>query len=125
MGFLTNLLTGKTVENVADAAMKGIDSIILTEEEKVQYSQKAAELHLEITKIIATESTPTAVSRRIIAMMVLAPFVLLKFISVITYLCGEYGDASYINNLSSDFEYSVLAVVTFYFGSHIVKNFKK
>lgn len=124
MGLL-NLLTGKTVENVASAVMKGADALVLTDEERLNYQQKAAETHLEITRLIATESTPTAVSRRIIAVLVIVPFVLLKLTSAVVYLCGMYGDAAHLNELSGDFEYLVLAVITFYFGSHIVKGLKK
>jgi hypothetical protein len=124
MGLLS-LLTGKTIENVAGAAVDGIDSLILTDEERLKYHAKAAETHLEVTRIIAAESTPTAVSRRIIAVLVIGPFVLLKLASAVAYLCGWYGDAAHLNELSGDFEYAVIAVVTFYFGSHIVKGFKK
>lgn len=124
MGLLS-LLTGKTIESVAGAAVSGIDALILTDEERLKYHAKAAETHLEITRVIATESTPTAVSRRIMAVLVVGPFVLLKLTSAAAYLAGWYGDAAHLNELSSDFEYAVIAVVTFYFGSHIVKNMRK
>lgn len=117
MGMLS-FLTPKGADKALDAIVKGGDALVLTAEEKLQYTQKAMELHLQITEKVANESTPTAISRRIVALMVLTPFV---FLSV----GGAILDIPRWAEAASPFEYPSLAVVAFYFGAHVAKNLKK
>jgi hypothetical protein len=119
MGLMSFFKSADVLGKVTDAVVKGGDALILTDEERIQYNQKAAELHLELTKQIGKESSPTAVSRRIVAMTVLVPFVLLKVGSALIYWWGDIQTSIHWEEVASDFEYPSLAVVAFYFGTHL------
>ena len=60
MGFLSKLKPQKIVDTV----FSGIDKAILSKEEIVDYSVKAANLNLEFVKATMSESTPRSISRR-------------------------------------------------------------
>lgn len=124
---------GKAIDTVTDAVVKGADALILTEEERLNYNLKAAELHLRLTEQVGKESTPTSISRRIVAMSVLLPFGLLKIGSAILYLIASVGNeingalinvSLHWNTTSGDFNNAVAAVVIFYFGGHIASKIK-
>lgn len=123
MGMLS-FLTPKGADKALDAIVKGGDALVLTKEEKLQYQMKAMELHLQITEKIANESTPTAISRRIVGLMVLAPFAFLSLGGAVIFPLSEKVSEHWLE-ISQSFEYPSLAVVAFYFGGHIAKSLKK
>ena len=125
MGIMSLFKSGDIVGQVADSVLKGADALVLTDEERIQYNIKAAEIHLKLTEQIGRESTPTSISRRIVAMTVLVPFVFLKVGSALLYSVEAYAVADHWQKVSSDFEYPSLAVVAFYFGSHIAGKLNK
>jgi hypothetical protein len=117
MGMLS-FLSPKGAEKVLDAVVKGGDALVLTAEEKLQYQQEAMRLHLQIVEKCANESTPTSLSRRYIAFTILFPWVILN-------LGGSFLDIPRWIEAASTFEMPSLAVVAFYFGSHVAKNLKR
>lgn len=118
---ILSLLSPKTATKALDALVKTGDALVLTEEEKAGFRQKQMELHLEIQKQIAQESAPTAISRRVVGLMVLVPFAFLSVGGAI--ISGFNAEAGkHWLEVSTTFEWPSLAVVAFYFGSHIAKN---
>jgi len=113
-----------TLGKAVDAVVKGGDALMLTDEERIQYNLKAMETHLAITEKIANESTPTALSRRYVAFTVLAPYVFLCLGSAFLYLFGYEVKADKWLEIARLFEWSSLAVVAFYFGTHLAKGLK-
>lgn len=120
MGMLS-FLSPKGAEKALDAIVSGGDALVLTDEERIQYKQKAMELHLKLTEKIANESAPTAISRRIVGLMVLVPFAFLSVGGAILFPISEKVSEHWLE-ISQNFEYPSLAVVAFYFGSHVAKN---
>lgn len=134
MGFFDLFKTASTVDTAVNAIVKGADALVLTDEERINYNLKAAELHLKLTEQVGKESTPTSISRRIVAMTVLVPFVFLKVGSAVIYLIGSLGDeingslinvSTHWNLAAQDFSIPAGAVVVFYFGGHIASKLKK
>jgi hypothetical protein len=121
---LLSIFSPKSAEKAIDALIKTGDSLVLTKEEKAEFTQKQIELHLEITKTIANESAPTAVSRRIVGLLVLVPFAFLSIGGAIIHGFAPDLGAHWLE-VSETFENPSLAVVMFYFGGHIAKGFKK
>ncbi len=106
--FLGRLFGGtKTAEVAFDMVKNGVDSLVLTNEEKVQYSIKGVELYLEYLKITFDGGH---LARRLIGLIVTCTWVV--FCSVGLYR----GDLSVINSVSEPF----MAVMIFYFGAGIV-----
>jgi len=118
---LLNLLSPKTANKALDILAKAGDKLILTEEERHDFKIKQIELHLEIQKQIAQESAPTAISRRVVGLTVLMPFAFLSIGgAIISGFSPETG--KHWLEVSQTFEWPALAVVGFYFGSHVAKN---
>jgi hypothetical protein len=113
-----NILSSKNADKALDAIVKGGDALVLTSEEKLQYQQEAMRLHLKVVETIANESSPTAISRRVVALFVLFPFTFLS-------IGGAVLDIPRWTEAASPFEMPSLAVVAFYFGGHIAKSLKK
>ena len=123
MGIRDWLSTPKTLDKVTDAIISGGDKLMLTDEERLDYNQKAAEIHLKLTEKIGNESAPTAVSRRVVGLMVLAPFAFLSIGGAILYPLNEAMSQHWLL-VAENFQMPSLAVVAFYFGSHIAGKLK-
>ena len=72
-------------EKTTDGIIGGIDKIFYTEQEKAEAKKKWFDGWLDLQKIISNESTPTAISRRILAFMIMGPFVSLIVFGVVIY----------------------------------------
>jgi hypothetical protein len=123
MGIRDWLSAPKTLDKVTDAIISGGDKLMLTDEERLDYNIKAAELHLKLTEKIGNESAPTSVSRRVVGLMVLAPFAFLSIGGAILYPLNEAMSQHWLL-VAENFQMPSLAVVAFYFGSHIAGKLK-
>lgn len=124
MSILSFLTAPKTLDKATDAIINGADVLKLTKEEAVQYQLKATELHIELQKQIANESTPTAISRRIFGLMFVVPFVFLTLGSAILEGLSPT-TAEHWLKLAQTYENPAIAVAVFYFGGHIAKSLNK
>ena len=124
MGIKSWLSAPKTLDKITDAIISGGDKLMLTEEERLDYNQKAAELHLKLTEQIGSESAPTAISRRVVGLMVLGPFAFLSIGGAVIYSISPDMSKHWLL-VAENFEMPSLAVVAFYFGSHVARAFKK
>ncbi len=99
----------KIVENVGD-------SIVFTNEEKSQ-------AWLEAQKIIATQNSPTSISRRYIAWAIVLQILLLVNISVVCILLGFEQQKDDMFMLAKDYWIgeAFLGVIVFYFGPHLTR----
>lgn len=123
MGILSFLKAPKTLDKVTDAIISGGDKLMLTDEERLDYNIKAAELHLKLTEKIGNESAPTSVSRRVVGLMVLAPFAFLSIGGAILYPLNEAMSQHWLL-VAENFQMPSLAVISFYFSSHAIKALK-
>lgn len=124
MGIKSWLSAPKTLDKITDAIISGGDKLMLTEEERLDYNQKAAELHLKLTEQIGKESAPTAISRRVVGLMVLGPFAFLSIGGAVIYSISPDMSKHWLL-VAENFEMPSLAVVAFYFGSQALKTLKK
>ena len=116
MGILNKLKPQKIVDTI----FSGIDKGILSKEEIVDYSVKAAEANLEFIKATQTESTPRARTRRIIAIMVLAQYFLAFNAGLVGIITKLYNGEEIISLATEAFAKLAIAVVIFYFGNHLL-----
>ena len=138
---LWNWLTGaKQVDKTLDIADKtttgivsGIDKMFYTEEEKAEMLQKRLEIaeqasktHIELMKVTHDETTARSVTRRIIAILIMA----ITVISMVL-LCAIWKyDKAWGEFILRVIEYyqlgwAFIAVVVFFFGNHMIRGFKK
>ena len=133
-----NILSFLGTSNKAmDAIIKGGDALIFTEEERAKFEQKKSEIWLEVQKTVANQSTPTSISRRVVAMAVLAPFVFLIIGSALLSAVGVFIDFEpersaeifvlakhWMDLATENFGFAVSSVVVFYYGPHMIEKFK-
>lgn len=121
MSFWDWFKTGpKAAEKILDGTIKGIDALVLTNEEKEQYAQKAATAWLEAQKVLHDESSVRSVTRRFIALLVMVPYVLL-ILAAVSFV-PWYPEYSQTLMAVADGKFGLLAlaVVTFYFGPYMI-----
>ncbi len=122
MGILANIFgSSKNSETIVDGAVKGLDKIIFTKEERADANQKVAEWYLKY--LGATQ--PQNVARRFIAMIVVALWAGLILLGIaVRWISYDY----------SDFIFKVLAelvnepfmiIMGFYFLAHVVRTYNK
>jgi len=85
--------TAKTVEHAAQIGetlttgiVSGIDALILTDEEKIQYNQKGTEIRLKFWETFGKENTQQSLARRELAKMSFQIWFFLILAGVVSYI---------------------------------------
>ena len=130
MGLL-NWLTGagaatKAAENVTDigrtitsGVVSGIDALILTDEEKEQYSADAGKLYLKFWETFGSENSEQSRARRELAKMTFKVYFFLILLGVVVYrIDAEY--ASFVFDIVKSITWLVGMVAGAYFIPHQV-----
>ena len=113
--------TGKTLDMIKN----GLDAVVLTQEEKIQYSQKAVELYLEFVKM--ANSGPD-IARRFIAILISIFWSLALFGCFFLATAGIWSaQAAAASVVLFDMTFKLVlpswgAVMVFYFGKGILEN---
>ncbi len=104
----------KIVEN----GMKAIDSLILTKEEKIKYSQELAKMNLDFVKLTQEENTVRSITRRFVAKAIIFTYLGLVLLGVGVFPFLPLYSA-FIFEVVGELSIPFFAVVTFFFGNHI------
>ena len=81
MNWLTSLFSPKKIGELADSAVKGLDSIVYTDQEKAEKTQTAQKLYAKLWMAAA----PSALTRRIIATVMVGVWAFLILFGVAVY----------------------------------------
>jgi hypothetical protein len=106
---------------VLDAGINGLDALVLTDEEKIQYRQKLADNWVELQKTLGEETTVRGITRRLIALLFVASYVALILIAAALYLLVPEYSKFLIDLAEGKFGWIVLTVVGFYFGPYMIQ----
>lgn len=115
-----------TGKKIAGGIVDGIDALILTEEERIGYGQKGAEIILNFWKTIAGENTEQSRARRELAKMIIKAFIVMLFLAITCRILAipfgkEWTEAAnFILKiaLSGIVGGLVISIGTIYFGPH-------
>ena len=102
---------------IIDGVKSGLDMLVLTDEEKLQYKQKGMQLYLDHQKLNMEQNSERSKARREIAKAIV--YFTLALIIVIGSLWKiDPGWASFIQKLMVDMmgSSSFVAIIVFYFG---------
>lgn len=108
-------------DKAVDGIFSGIDKLVFTDEEKADYSKEAAKIYLEHQKTTLGENTAKSITRRKLAVMVMAVFLFLLLFAVAVYKYdSEWSKFSLqtAGTLSTGFT----AIIVFYFGYYAIGN---
>ena len=121
-------LAGKS--DLLDKAAAGIDALVLTKEERVQYNLKKQELYLELEKEVNKQCLPRALTRRYIALMVTIPYIAIVVIKCLIEFASAFGiintvDLSSVNATLEALTMPFTSIIIFYYGTHVLSAVKK
>lgn len=110
---------------VLDAGIRGLDALVFTDEERAEMNKKLGDQWIELQKILGQETTTQSVTRRVLALLVVIPFVLLVLAAAVIYpFSTEY--AKFLLDLAqSQFGWLTMGVAGFYFGPFMIQRMMK
>jgi hypothetical protein len=124
MGFLSFLKTSdkalNTASDLVKSGAKGIDKLFFTSEEKSQASLDMIKLWIETQKVLRDENSAKSITRRILAVLIIAANAVLAFGAAIVYHFSQ-DHALFILELIKEYSWITASVVIFYFGYYAVK----
>ena len=125
MGLLSGikaLFSPKTIAETAKSAVRGLDSIVYTEQEKAEKTQAAQTLYAELWKA----AVPSAISRRVIAAIMVSVWAILVLTAMVLIVLGYDPRATkVIDLLMNVVKDPVSVIVGFYFLKDIVKTYRE
>jgi len=107
----------KAVGKVTDAAIKGLDALVLTKEEKLVFNAELREWYLKY--LAATE--PQNVARRLIALMVTALWLALIAAGVIVWPLSAEFSAYVFRAVGESVNVPFSIIIGFYFATHAIR----
>lgn len=102
-------------DKVVDGAVKGIDALFFTAEEKSAASLKAIEFWIEAQRVTLSENSIRSITRRYLAWMIISVFLLLGVFAVAIYRFDPEWSA-YALGVMKQLGFMAGAVTVFYFG---------
>lgn len=115
MGFLS----GKRSDKIIDGAIKGIDALFFTQEEKAQQSLKVADAQMEFLKTTLSENSARSLTRRYLALAIVGVFLLLILGAGMAYPMNQ-DYAKFLFELVGALNTLVMMVAGFFFGAYMI-----
>ena len=110
----------EAAEKVLDAGIRGLDALVFTDEEKLEFQRKLADQWIKLQETLGEETTVRGVTRRILAVLFSGAYLLLSTAAVVMYAFStEY--ANFIWEVcNGQLGWITLAVAGFYFGPYFL-----
>jgi len=125
MGLFSIFKAGDAAEKAMDGIVKGVDALVLTDEEKIQYGQRATELWLKIQEAIREEGSIRSLTRRYIAIAAIAAYLLLALVAAAAFPFDAKYSAFLLSLMDSKLGWLVIGIGGFYFGPHMLGRITK
>ncbi len=131
LGWLKGLFSAPkladTAANIINSTVSSIDKLFYTEEEKAENAKDAFKLWLEAQRILIHESSVRSITRRYLAVMIVAVFLFLILLSAGLFAFGV-DTAAKVFECAKAIANLVFMVAVFYFGyygaQHVIKAVK-
>jgi len=119
-GIKTLMGAGDNVSKLVDAGIEGVDKLILTDEERV-------DLWLKAQKIMLEETSPRSINRRYVAWSIISLVWLCVVVSIVLACMGENDKVLAIKGIADSYLIGegFIAIIIFYFGTHVIGAMKK
>lgn len=110
-----------TASNLIGGVVDGIDAVILTEEEKIKFDLKRAELWLKVQETITGESSIRSITRRVLAVSFISVYLTLIIASAIVWQFSPE-QSKHIFETAQTLNTPIITIIIFYFGYYAVSN---
>ena len=117
-----------TEKSIVDGLINGIDSVVLTDQERIQFNQrkidliiKGAEIKTEQLKLFE----PYKVTQRIIALLTFVPFIIILIIAFYLRVSGQTELATAVfKDINENLVTLVMMIASFYYAGSIISNIR-
>ena len=110
----------KNADKLVDGAINGLDKMFYTDEEKADARAKMGDWYIKLQETLRDESSIRSVTRRVIAFLILGPYVLLVVGGAAAYPFNTEYAKFLLSVANGQFGMLAIAVGGFYFGPHMI-----
>lgn len=123
MSFLARLFSSpKAISDTVASATRGLDDLVYTDQERDERTERAQELY----QAMWMAAVPSALSRRLIAVLLVATYCAMAVVAVIAHLLDMAPSAEFtLEVLREVFVAPVNVIVGFYFLKQIVSEYQR
>ena len=121
MGLLRSLFSPKDIGEVARSAVRGLDDLVYTEQEKAEKTQEAQRLYSELYMA----ALPSALARRIIAVLVVLVWCTMMLFATAIHGFDPKWSEQTLKILQEMVVQPVNIILGFYFLQAVVKTYRK
>jgi hypothetical protein len=121
MGILSSLFSPKKIGEVATSAVRGMDDLIYTEQERAEKTQEAQRLYSELYMA----ALPSALARRIIAVLVVLVWCTMMLFATAIHGFDPKWSEQTLKILQEMVVQPVNIILGFYFLQAVVKTYRK
>ena len=133
MGLGTKVLSFFTGVDTSDMASKtmgmvsnGLDMLVLTDEEKIQYNHKKADMWFKWAEQQKGENSLRSMARREIALLVSRSYILMLWLSATCYMFDMADEGKFLFELANTgLGTAFVAIIVFYFGGYYAEKIAK
>jgi len=122
MGGILGFLGKKNVDTIIGGAVKGIDKLIFTNEEKAEFNKAMADSVVEFTKSTLGENTARSLTRRYVTYAFVGTFLVLVLGSGAVYLIDK-DYSMFLFDLSKSIFSIVMMIAAFFYGGYYAGKF--
>ena len=117
-----NKLGSKNVDKIVDGAVKGVDKLFFTNEEKAEFNKSMADAVVEYAQSTMGENTIRSITRRFVAFAIMGTYLLLILSAGAVYLVDE-NYSTFLFDLAKSQDSLAIMVAVFYFGGYYANKF--
>ena len=121
MGILSSLFSPKKIGEVATSAVRGMDDLVYTEQERAEKTQEAQRLYSELYMA----ALPSALARRIIAVLVVLVWCTMMLFATAIHGFDPKWSEQTLKILQEMVVQPVNIILGFYFLQAVVKTYRK
>ena len=121
MGLLANLFSPKTIGDLAKSAVKGLDDVVYTDQERAEKTEAGQKLYSKLYMA----ALPSALSRRIIAAITVSVWAFLVILAAVVWSFNEEWSKFILELLKEIILQPVNLILSFYFLKAIATEFRK
>jgi len=131
--FIKRMITGGSVEKIVDGAIKGVDALWNTPEEKAEYAKEMSKVQIERIRTLGLGSTQSAITRRFLAFGMFILFCI-SYLSIFVFtvlekmsICDTTGMPEMLIKLTDTYSIAEITggIFAFYFLRQAFSDFTK
>ena len=114
----------QTIEKAVDKVGKAADTLNFSQQERAQLNAETVEGLARFVNETANESTDRSITRRYLAIMIIAVYLLISMI-IVVYYPFNHEVASQLVKLVIELDLGIafISVIAFFFGAHMIRGF--